>query len=179
MRALFCRVASRCVVRCVRQAFAFDDGSPPPDEIINSWLKLVKDVFSKKSKGGAAGGGGGAKKDKAKSKEETKQVPCIAIHCVAGLGRAPLMVAIALVQAGVAYTKAVEVIRAKRFVLGGCPVVVPPVARKSSGLVVWSFRAVSCGTVLLLLLLTPVCTLPACSNSTFPSAVLDASTTVN
>ena len=73
----------------------------------------MKDVFSKKSKGGAAGGG--AKKDKAKSKE-TKEVPCIAIHCVAGLGRAPLMVAIALVQAGVAYTKAVEVIRAKRFV---------------------------------------------------------------
>mmetsp|Transcript_9852 Transcript_9852/g.14425 ORF Transcript_9852/g.14425 Transcript_9852/m.14425 type:complete len:188 (-) Transcript_9852:117-680(-) len=89
-------------------ALAFDDGSPPPDGIIDSWLDIVQQVFSKKkkkNKGDGSKGGG---------KKGSKDVPCIAIHCVAGLGRAPLMVTLALVNAGITYTKAVEAIRAKR-----------------------------------------------------------------
>lgn len=39
--------------------------------------------------------------------------PCIAVHCVAGLGRAPVLVAIALIEAGMKFEDAVEMIRGK------------------------------------------------------------------
>lgn len=35
----------------------------------------------------------------------------VAVHCVAGLGRAPVMVAIALIELGMKYEEAVETIR--------------------------------------------------------------------
>lgn len=38
----------------------------------------------------------------------------IAVHCMAGLGRAPLLVAIALMEAGADYLTAVSLIREKR-----------------------------------------------------------------
>jgi protein tyrosine phosphatase type 4A len=36
----------------------------------------------------------------------------VAVHCVAGLGRAPVLVAIALMELGMKYEDAVELIRA-------------------------------------------------------------------
>lgn len=67
---------------------AFDDGQSPPSAIIDQWLGIVKAM---KAKGG-----------------------CIAIHCVAGLGRAPVMVAIALIEHGMPSLEAVEYIRKER-----------------------------------------------------------------
>lgn len=55
---------------------AYDDGTSPPPSVINSWLDLVEDTFIKKRVGD----------------------PTIAVHCVAGLGRAPVLVAIALIE---------------------------------------------------------------------------------
>ncbi|GMT32344.1 hypothetical protein PFISCL1PPCAC_23641 [Pristionchus fissidentatus] len=68
----------------------FSDGSPPPPEVIHKWLQLLKDSF----------------------KDHPDK--CIAVHCVAGLGRAPVLVAIALIEAGMKYEDAVELIRRER-----------------------------------------------------------------
>eukprot|EP00536_Pseudo-nitzschia_multiseries_P013412 jgi/Psemu1/309952/fgenesh1_kg.572_\ len=59
----------------------YPDGHSPPREVIDKWLKVVDKVFYDSS---------------AEDHERTR--PCIAVHCVAGLGRAPVMVAIALIE---------------------------------------------------------------------------------
>ncbi|KAM9466770.1 protein tyrosine phosphatase type IVA 2a isoform 1-T1 [Clarias gariepinus] len=68
----------------------FDDGCSPSDQIVDDWLNLLKCKF--------------------------KDMPgcCIAVHCVAGLGRAPVLVAIALIECGMMYEDAVQFIRQKR-----------------------------------------------------------------
>ncbi|PAV75784.1 hypothetical protein WR25_11729 isoform A [Diploscapter pachys] len=68
----------------------FEDGSPPPSELIREWLQLVRNYF----------------------KQNSEQ--SIAVHCVAGLGRAPVLVALALIEAGMKYEDAVELIRRER-----------------------------------------------------------------
>lgn len=64
----------------------FPDGRFPSTNILHQWRQIIRN-----SKGS-----------------------CIAIHCVAGLGRAPLLVCIALIQAGMDNTKAIELVRSKR-----------------------------------------------------------------
>lgn len=73
----------------------YPDGHPPPKEIIDQWLKVVDKVFfSEKAQNDGA---------------------CIAVHCVAGLGRAPVMVAIALIEfANIDPVEAVSLIRRHR-----------------------------------------------------------------
>uniref|UniRef100_A0A8C9VRT9 Protein tyrosine phosphatase 4A2b n=1 Tax=Scleropages formosus TaxID=113540 RepID=A0A8C9VRT9_SCLFO len=68
----------------------FDDGAPPPTQIVDDWLNLLKVKF----------------------REEPGC--CIAVHCVAGLGRAPVLVALALIECGMKYEDAVQFIRQKR-----------------------------------------------------------------
>ncbi|CAH3158292.1 hypothetical protein pdam_00016231 [Pocillopora damicornis] len=70
--------------------WAFDDGAAPPKEVVDGWLQLLKKKF--KEKPGS----------------------CIAVHCVAGLGRAPVLVALALIESGMKYEDAVEFIRRRR-----------------------------------------------------------------
>lgn len=74
--------------------WVFPDGESPPAEVIDKWLHLVDSVTGK-------GDGVG--------KEET-----IAVHCVAGLGRAPVLVAIALIESGMKPLDAVTFIRQRR-----------------------------------------------------------------
>lgn len=69
---------------------AFDDGTAPPTEVVDQWFNLLKTRF----------------------REEPGC--CVAVHCVAGLGRAPVLVAIALIELGMKYEDAVELIRQKR-----------------------------------------------------------------
>nr|XP_046196007.1 protein tyrosine phosphatase type IVA 3-like isoform X1 [Oncorhynchus gorbuscha] len=70
--------------------WAFDDGAPPPTKIVDDWLNLLKTKF--------------------------REDPgcCVAVHCVAGLGRAPVLVALALIEGGMKYEEAVQFIRQKR-----------------------------------------------------------------
>lgn len=75
----------------------FEDGASPPEPIINKWLALVNSVFGENASGG-----------------NNEEAPCIAIHCVAGLGRAPVLVAIALIEYGMDAISAVTFIRQKR-----------------------------------------------------------------
>jgi len=70
--------------------WAFDDGTPPPQSVIKNWVSLLSHRFQ----------------------EEPNA--CVAVHCVAGLGRAPVLVAIALIEAGMKYEEAVEMIREAR-----------------------------------------------------------------
>ncbi|NXU64021.1 TP4A2 phosphatase, partial [Horornis vulcanius] len=65
----------------------FDDGAPPPSQIVEDWLNLLKSKF----------------------REEPGC--CVAVHCVAGLGRAPVLVALALIECGMKYEDAVQFIR--------------------------------------------------------------------
>ncbi|XP_056108741.1 protein tyrosine phosphatase type IVA 1 [Rhinichthys klamathensis goyatoka] len=68
----------------------FDDGAPPSNQIVDDWLNLLRLKF----------------------REEPGC--CIAVHCVAGLGRAPVLVALALIECGMKYEDAVQFIRQKR-----------------------------------------------------------------
>jgi protein tyrosine phosphatase type 4A len=70
----------------------FNDGDPPPADVIRKWLTLCTSTFAK----------GNAEKK------------TISVHCVAGLGRAPVLVAIALIEDGMEPLEAVQKIRAKR-----------------------------------------------------------------
>jgi protein tyrosine phosphatase type IVA len=82
----------------------YQDGTSPPTELIDQWLTLVDTTFGlvqKKAATATTGEGGNS--------------PCIAVHCVAGLGRAPVLVAIALIEfANMDPVEAVSYIRQRR-----------------------------------------------------------------
>lgn len=63
----------------------YDDGGAPPVEIINKWLDVVQTTFHNAPDS---------------SGPNESEGPTIAVHCVAGLGRAPVLVAIALIEYG-------------------------------------------------------------------------------
>jgi len=68
----------------------FPDGGHPSDDVVDKWLNLLKTSF----------------------KDIEKET--IGVHCVAGLGRAPVLVAIALIESGLNPLQAVEYIRERR-----------------------------------------------------------------
>jgi protein tyrosine phosphatase type 4A len=72
----------------------FAGGADPPPDIIAKWLSLVSSTFDASKPG--------------------DELPCIAVHCITGVVRAPLLVAVALVEHGIAAASAVALIRNKR-----------------------------------------------------------------
>merc|ERR1719361_1076578 len=80
--------------RCEEQGFEvqdypFDDGAAPPQTIIETWLNIVQ--------------------------EEKQNGRGVAVHCVAGLGRAPVLVVIALIEyANMEPTEAITFVRKTR-----------------------------------------------------------------
>jgi protein tyrosine phosphatase type 4A len=59
-------------------AFPFDDGGKPPQTVVDQWLQLIDTEIEQRDAEG--------------------KVSTIGIHCLAGLGRAPILVALALVE---------------------------------------------------------------------------------
>ncbi|KAJ3020216.1 UNVERIFIED_CONTAM: Protein tyrosine phosphatase type IVA 1 [Siphonaria sp. JEL0065] len=70
----------------------FADGTVPPASVVSQFLKLCNYRFA----------------------NTTPNNKAIGIHCVAGLGRAPTLVAIALIESGMSAIEAVEFVRACR-----------------------------------------------------------------
>ncbi|KAF9392915.1 Protein tyrosine phosphatase type IVA 1 [Podila verticillata] len=81
----------------------FRDGAVPPVNIIKNWLQLVDTRIVRRSSSPSAS-----------EEEEEAAPPTIAVHCVAGLGRAPILVAIAMIELGMANLDTVEFIRRRR-----------------------------------------------------------------
>lgn len=75
----------------------YPDGHSPPNEVIDRWLEVLTNTF-----------------DDVPPNTAAEDKPCIAIHCVAGLGRAPVLVAIALIEYGMDAISAVTFIRERR-----------------------------------------------------------------
>ncbi|KAJ3277922.1 hypothetical protein HK104_002837 [Borealophlyctis nickersoniae] len=65
----------------------FEDGTVPPPEVITQYRTLLQSLPPSST---------------------------IAVHCVSGIGRAPILVACALIDAGVDPIEAVELVRSKR-----------------------------------------------------------------
>ncbi|KAH9584228.1 Dual specificity phosphatase [Trypanosoma melophagium] len=78
-------------------SWPFDDGAPPPKTVLESWFHLLDAAKAQLDSG------------------VTTAPIAIAIHCVAGLGRAPILVAVALVEyGGISAVDAIALIREKR-----------------------------------------------------------------
>ena len=73
---------------------AYDDGTSPPDAVLDAWLDIVESRMVHPVQNGSK-----TKLDNGSSDRRT-DTPTIAVHCIAGLGRAPVLVAIALMEYG-------------------------------------------------------------------------------
>ena len=89
---------------------AYDDGTSPPDPVLDDWLRLVDERFFSAADVDNTGNNAGIN-----SGSSTKETKTIAVHCVAGLGRAPVLVAIALMEfENMDAVEAVMMIRSQR-----------------------------------------------------------------
>lgn len=93
----------------------FPDGEKPPEGIVNGWLGLVEERFGPfdRLEEEEQGGGGGCNLDLSATIMNLQR-PAVAVHCVAGLGRAPVLVAVALIEAGMSPLDAVQFVRERR-----------------------------------------------------------------
>merc|ERR1719296_655176 len=81
----------------------YNDGDPPPNELVHDWLNLIEATL-----------GGKANKTETADDIAEKKKSSIAVHCVAGLGRAPVLVCVALIESGMDRYEAINYIRKKR-----------------------------------------------------------------
>ncbi|KAG0325031.1 Protein tyrosine phosphatase type IVA 1 [Dissophora globulifera] len=72
----------------------FGDGEGPTPTITRDWLDLIQQRFG--------------------ADPEQKPDETIVVHCVAGLGRAPLLVAVALIEAGMSAEESILYVRERR-----------------------------------------------------------------
>eukprot|EP01065_Artemidia_motanka_P025468 TRINITY_DN30461_c0_g1_i1.p1 TRINITY_DN30461_c0_g1~~TRINITY_DN30461_c0_g1_i1.p1 ORF type:complete len:202 (+),score=14.75 TRINITY_DN30461_c0_g1_i1:287-892(+) len=97
--------------------WSYDDGSAPPKDVILNWLELVDHVFGLPSRSGPRRASSALLRTGTGDTPPAQKTdpPCIAVHCKGGLGRAPVLVAVALIErCGVGSLEAVEKIRLLR-----------------------------------------------------------------
>ncbi|TPX32250.1 hypothetical protein SmJEL517_g04585 [Synchytrium microbalum] len=96
----------------------FKDGGIPPNEVVLAWLALCESRFGSVSFNPSSSPTPTNAKivdtDNGAVTGLIVNKPVIAIHCVAGLGRAPVLVAIALIEAGMAPLDCIEYVRRAR-----------------------------------------------------------------
>lgn len=111
----------------------FDDGLAPPDHVIHQWLALLDNLFDLKNLGARSRRDSSTMSDVTDAdfspySSDTSLSPSssadgaaqptvkqtVAVHCAAGIGRAPVLAAVALVEAGLEPMEAVGWIRALR-----------------------------------------------------------------
>ncbi|XP_029518812.1 protein tyrosine phosphatase type IVA 3-like isoform X2 [Oncorhynchus nerka] len=90
MRLLITHNPTNSTLNSFIEDWQFDDGAPPPSKVVEDWLGLLRSRFLE------------------------DPGCCVAVHCVAGLGRAPVLVALALIESGMKYEDAIQFIRQKR-----------------------------------------------------------------
>ncbi|XP_021485035.1 protein tyrosine phosphatase type IVA 2-like isoform X3 [Meriones unguiculatus] len=90
MRFLITSNPNSATMQKFTEDLPYDDGAPPPNEVVYNWLELLKSRF------------------------QEEPGSCVAVHCVSGLGRAPVLVALALIESGMKNEDAVHFIRQKR-----------------------------------------------------------------
>ena len=78
------------------------DGSIPTNDIISKWNGIISDINDEKNK-----------RNK-ENTENTENTEGILVHCIAGLGRAPIMVSIELINDNMDPTDAINYIRKYR-----------------------------------------------------------------
>ncbi|KAF4724583.1 Protein tyrosine phosphatase type IVA 1, partial [Perkinsus olseni] len=62
----------------------FADGCAPPDSVVEAFLEILDASLYRRSK--------------KRSESDASPPPCVAIHCISGLGRSPAMVALGLIE---------------------------------------------------------------------------------
>lgn len=100
----------------------YADGSPPPEEIVEKWVSLVRSSFDSMTPSPAPISpplDGIGRASAAQFLQQAQLPPinyekAIAVHCVSGLGRAPVLVGIALMEAGMPWQDALFLIRTNR-----------------------------------------------------------------
>lgn len=100
----------------------FPDGDAPPQHVVSQWLSLLDKVFklnvhvARAARAPSSGSDVSSDSDSVASPASSmdKMTETVAVHCVAGLGRAPVLAAVALVEFGLDPYEAVGWIRALR-----------------------------------------------------------------
>ncbi|RUS20852.1 protein-tyrosine phosphatase-like protein [Endogone sp. FLAS-F59071] len=83
----------------VHDHIKFEDGGVPSEEIVESWLELTEKVFDHSNDMDQAG----------------NDAPrTIGVHCVSGIGRAPVLVTVSLIENGMDQLDAIDYVRSHR-----------------------------------------------------------------